>query len=67
MIDISCIYGKIKNVYISVDCSPEGIHIYTNLFKEFLDVFTWSYEDFPGIDPHVFKHDIKTYLNAKLV
>jgi hypothetical protein len=32
-INISHIPGKIKNVYIGVDCSPEGIYIYTNLFK----------------------------------
>jgi hypothetical protein len=32
-IDISQIPGKVENVYISVDCSPEEIHIYTNLFK----------------------------------
>jgi hypothetical protein len=30
---ISRILGKIENVYISADCSPEEIQIYTNLFK----------------------------------
>jgi len=26
---------KIENVYIGVECSPEEIHIYTKLLKEF--------------------------------
>jgi hypothetical protein len=34
-IDMSRIPGKIENVYIGVDCSPEEILIYTELFKEF--------------------------------
>jgi hypothetical protein len=34
-IDISHIPGKIENIYIGADCSPEEIQIYTDLFKEF--------------------------------
>ena len=44
----------IKNVFIGAECSPEEIQIYTDLFKEFRDVFTWSYEEIPGIDPSIF-------------
>jgi hypothetical protein len=32
-INISRIPGKIENIYIGADCSPEEIHIYINLFK----------------------------------
>jgi hypothetical protein len=32
-IDISRITGKVGNVYIDADCSPEEILIYTDLFK----------------------------------
>jgi hypothetical protein len=32
-INISRTPGKIENVYISVDCSLEEIHIYIDLFK----------------------------------
>jgi hypothetical protein len=67
MIDISRIPDKVENVYIDVDCSPEEIHIYIDLFKEFHDVFAWSYEEMPGIDPHIVKHEIKTYLDVKPV
>jgi hypothetical protein len=65
MINISCIPGKIENVYIDADCSPKEIQIYTDLFKEFCDVFTCSYEEMPGINPHIVKHEIKTYLDVK--
>jgi hypothetical protein len=61
-IEISHIYDKFENLYIDVDCSAEEILIYTELFKGFCDVFAWSYEEKPGIDPW-----IKTYLDAKLV
>jgi hypothetical protein len=32
-INISRILGKVENVHISEDCSPEEILIYTDLFK----------------------------------
>jgi hypothetical protein len=44
-INISRTPGIIENVFVGADCSPEEIQIYTYLFKEFCDVFTWSYED----------------------
>jgi hypothetical protein len=28
-------------------------------------VFAWSYEEMPGIDPHIIKHEIRTYPDAK--
>ena len=30
-------------------------------------MFSWSYEEIPGIDPAIVVHEIKTYLDAKLV
>jgi hypothetical protein len=66
-INISCTPGKVENVNISADCSPEEILIYTELFKEFQDVFDWSYEEILGIDPHIFEHEIRNYMDAKPV
>ena len=43
-INISHDPGKIENVYIGADCSLDEIKEYTNIFKEFHDVFSWSYE-----------------------
>jgi len=50
-IDISYILGKVENLYTGVDCSPKQILIYNELFKELCDVFTWSYEEIPRIEP----------------
>jgi hypothetical protein len=66
-IDISQVPRKIENVYIGADFSPGEIHIYTDAFKEFRDVFAWSYEEMLGIDPRIVEHEIKTYLDAKHV
>jgi hypothetical protein len=38
-IDISRTPGVVKNLFVGVDCSPEEIRIYTDLFKEFCDIF----------------------------
>jgi hypothetical protein len=41
----------VENVYIGASCSPDEIFTYTALFKEFHDIFAWSYEEMPSIDP----------------
>jgi hypothetical protein len=66
-IDIYRTPGVMENVFIEVDHSPKNIHIYTDLFKEFHDVFAWSYEEIPGIDPRIVKHEIMTYPDAKSI
>jgi hypothetical protein len=63
-IDISHTLGKVENVNIGVNCSPKEIMIYTELFKEFRDIFSCSYEEMLGIDPRIVEHDIRTYLDA---
>ena len=55
----------VENVHIGANCSPEETVIYTALFKEFCDVFSWSYEEMPGIDPSIVEHEIQTYPDAK--
>jgi hypothetical protein len=54
-----------ENVFVRVDFSPEEIQIYTDLFKEFYDVFSWSYKEMPGIDPRIVEHEITMYPDAK--
>ena len=54
-------------IYIGANCSPEETAIYTSLFKESRDVFSWSYEEIPGIDPSIVEHEIRTYPDAKPV
>jgi hypothetical protein len=57
-INISRNPGVVENVFVGADCSPEEIQIYTDLFKEFCDVFSWSYEEMPGIDPQRVYHEL---------
>ena len=57
-INISTKPNIAENVHIGVNCSLEEIAIYTALFKEFRDVFSWSYEEMLGIDPSIFEHEI---------
>ena len=62
-INISRDPGRIENVYIGVECSHAEIQEYTELFKEFHDIFAWSYDEMSGIDPRIVEHEIKTYPN----
>ena len=64
-INISVNPNVVENVHIGANCSLDEITIYTALFKEFHDVFSWSYEEIPGIDLSIVKHEIQTYPNSK--
>ena len=66
-INISVKPGIVENIHVGVTCSPEEIQVYTELFKEFRDVFAWSYEEMPGIDPSIVVHEIPTYPGVKPV
>ena len=45
----------------------EETEAYRALFKEFLDIFSWTYEEIPGTDPSIVVHEIKTYPTEKSV
>jgi hypothetical protein len=64
-IDISIKPRIVENVHIGASCSQDKIVTYTSLFKEFHDIFFWSYEEIPGIDPTIVVHEIKTYPGTK--
>lgn len=66
-IDISVKPGIIENIHIGAACMDDEIQTYKILFQEFQDVFAWSYEEIPGINPSIVVHEIKTYPNAKPV
>jgi hypothetical protein len=66
-LDISITPGIVENVHIGASCSPDEIVTYKSLFKEFHDVFAWSYEEMSGIDPDIMIHEIKTYPDVKPV
>ena len=63
-INISVNPDVVENIHIGTNCFPEEISIYTT-FKEFHDVFAWSYEEMLGIDPSIVEYEIQTYPDAK--
>ena len=64
-IDISSKPDFIEHVHVGKNCSIDEFEAYKALFKEFRDVFSWSYEDIPGIDPSIVVHEIKNYPTTK--
>jgi len=60
-VDIFTKEGVLENIQLGVNCSTKEIENYTALFKEFCDIFSWIYEEMPGIDPSIIVHEIKTY------
>ena len=66
-IEISVKQGIFENIHIGVTYSSDEVQVYTSLFREFRDVFAWSKEEIPGIDPSIVVHDIPTYPVSKLV
>jgi hypothetical protein len=64
-IDIFIKPGIVDYVHIGASFSSDEIVTYTSLFKEFHDIFAWSYEEMPGIDPAIVVHEIKTYPSTK--
>jgi hypothetical protein len=67
IIDISIKEGVMENINLGANCTPEEVVSYTALFKEFCDVFAWSYKEMPGINPSIVVHEIKTYPDTKPV
>ena len=49
-----------KDVKIGLTLSSEEQEELTKLLKEFPELFAWSYEDMPGIDPDIVQHRILT-------
>ena len=66
-IDISAKLDVIEHVHVGQNCSIDESEAYKALFKEFHDIFSWSYEEMLWIDPSIVVHEIKTYPMAKPV
>ena len=66
-IDILAKPDTIEHVHVGKNCSIDESEAYKALFKEFRDIFSWSYEEMPRIEPSIVVHEIKTYPTAKLV
>jgi hypothetical protein len=47
-----------KYINLGTSCTTEEIDQYTHLFKEFQDIFAWSYDDLKEYDKSIFHHII---------
>jgi hypothetical protein len=47
-----------KILKIGAQCSHEEKERFMDLFREFKDVFSWSYEDICGFYPNIIQHVI---------
>ena len=67
LIEISAKPDVIEHVHVGQNCSVDESEAYKALFKEFRDIFSWSYEEMPGIGHSIVVLKIKTYPSAKPV
>ena len=54
LLDISVMTSIVENIQSGANHNPEEIVSFTYLFRDFCDVFPWSYEEMHGIDPSIF-------------
>jgi hypothetical protein len=54
-----------KVLKVGAQCSKEEKAKFMDLFCEFKDVFSWSYEDLHGFDPSIIQHAIPIKEEAK--
>ena len=47
-----------KPTFISKSMTDSEVQTYTELLKDYMDVFSWGYEDMPGLDPKVAVHKL---------
>ena len=45
-----------REIRIGSSLSPDERSGLINLLRSYLDVFSWSYEDIPGLDPTIVQH-----------
>ena len=56
-----------KSTRIGADLEEKIKKDLINFLRENIDVFTWSHEDMPGIDPSVITHRLNIYPSSKPV
>jgi hypothetical protein len=56
-----------KYVNLGVYCTTEEVDQYVSLFKEYIDVFAWTYDDLKDYDKMIFQHIIPLREEAKPV
>ena len=75
---VSPVVGDIEIVDFSTADQPRALRIRSDLsidardsliqlLKAYLDVFAWSYEDMPGLDPSIVQHRLPLLPHARPV
>ena len=54
-----------RNLMIRGGLTDEQSKELTQLLSEYIDVFAWSYEDMPGLDPSIVVHKLPTREDIK--
>lgn len=47
-----------KMLYIGAQCTEQEKEKFTTIFREFIDLFVWSYKDLYNFNPGVIQHSI---------
>lgn len=53
------------NVNLGTRCSPSERETFIKLFKEYKDIFTWTYDDFKTYDTKIIQHVIPLHKGTK--
>jgi len=56
--------GEEKKVKIGIGLTEEIRQQLYTLLKEFKDIFVWSYEDMPSLDPEIVQHQLPLKLEC---
>ena len=75
---VTPVFGSIKSIDFGVPDHPREIRIGSSvsldersglidLLRSYLDVFAWSYEDMPGLDPTIVQHHLPILPHARPV
>ena len=60
-INISTNSEIIEEIMLGASFSPKEVDAYVALFQEFHDIFGWSYNEMPGLDPSIMEHHINIW------
>ena len=71
---VSPVTGDVKTVDFSIEDQPRELKIGSplstderdrliHLLRSYLDVFAWSYEDMPNLDPSIVQHHMPNQLS----
>ena len=64
-INLGAELGSQKPVFISSQLTVQENEQLVTLLKEYIDVFAWTYDEMPGLDPRLVVHALNVDLGVK--